>query len=45
LKHPNVAKAPALYEVSELRNALAHGHYVSWASISKWRSIERQLGA
>ncbi len=37
-------RAPELYELRDIRNAIAHGHYPSWRMVTTLRTIGQQLG-
>jgi len=36
--------APELYELRDIRNAIAHGHYPAWRMVTTLRTIGQQLG-
>ena len=37
------SRREAWYELLNLRNHLAHGHYVAWPAVQKLREIEEAL--
>ena len=41
---PHRTHAPTLHDLRELRNTMAHGHYISWNTLQTVRRLERALG-